>query len=158
MISTPPSFNPAIRGSGLRVPSWLAGFTAVVLCLTTAIPHLVQAQDDYRIAPGDRITISVYGEPDLSFDDMPVPSSGFITYPFLGQIQAAGISEVELAGRITRGLLDGYLLQPQVSVAVIQYRPIYVGGAVRLPGQKDYSHWHGCGTIDCAGRRVVRTG
>ena len=80
----------------------------------------VFAEDNYRIAPGDRITISVYGEPDLSFDDMPVPSSGFINYPFLGQVRAEGFSEVEMAQQITRGLLDGYLLQPKVSVAVIK--------------------------------------
>jgi polysaccharide export outer membrane protein len=70
---------------------------------------------------------------------LPVPGSGYITYPFLGQIRVEGLSEVALGEEITRGLLDGYLLQPQVSVAVISYRPIYVGGAVRLPGQKDFS-------------------
>ncbi|MBX2823210.1 MAG: polysaccharide export protein, partial [Gammaproteobacteria bacterium] len=60
-------------------------------------------------------------------------------FPFLGQVLAEGRNEVELANDITRGLLDGYLLQPQVSVAVINFRPIFVGGAVRLPGQKDFS-------------------
>ena len=116
-----------------RLTAWLAG----LLLLLAVFPG--QAQNQYLIAPGDRISINVYGEPDLSFDDIPIPSSGFITYPFLGQVQAEGRSEVELANDITRGLLDGYLLQPQVSVAIINYRPIFVGGAVRLPGQKEFS-------------------
>ena len=98
-----------------------------------------QAGVEYRIAPGDRISINVYGEPDLTFDDLPIPSNGTITYPFLGQVRAENKTEIELARDITLGLLDGYLLQPQVTVAVTRYRPIFVGGAVRLPGQKEYS-------------------
>ncbi len=107
--------------------------------MLTLVAHCATAQEPYRIAPGDRISINVYGEQDLSFSDIPVPSSGFITYPFLGQVKVEGLSEVELANELRQGLLDGYLLQPQVSVAVIRYRPIYVGGAVRQPGQKEFS-------------------
>lgn len=117
-----------------RLTVWLPGSLLMLALLAAAI-----AQEQYRIAPGDRISINVYGEPDLSFDDLPIPGSGYITYPFLGQVRAEGRSEVELANDISRGLLDGYLLQPQVSVAVINYRPVFVGGAVRLPGQKEFS-------------------
>ncbi len=98
-----------------------------------------QSPTEYKIAPGDRISINVYGEPDLSFTDLPVPSNGVITYPFLGQVQVENKTEVALARDITLGLLDGYLLQPQVTVAVTRYRPIFVGGAVKMPGRKDYS-------------------
>ena len=96
-------------------------------------------QQDYRIAPGDRISINVYGEPDLTFPQLPVPTDGIITYPFLGQVQVQGKTKVELANDITRGLLDGYLLQPQVTVAIIGFRPIFIGGAVTIPGQKEFS-------------------
>ena len=106
---------------------------------TAAVAQSGQAGVEYRIAPGDRISINVYGEPDLTFSDLPVPSNGSITYPFLGQIQVENKTEVELARDITLGLLDGYLLQPQVTVAVTRYRPIFVGGAVNMPGQKEYS-------------------
>lgn len=111
------------------------------LCLmsATAIAQSGQSGVEYRIAPGDRISIAVYGEPDLTFSDLPVPSNGSITYPFLGQIQVENKTEIELARDITLGLLDGYLLQPQVTVAVTRYRPIFVGGAVNMPGQKEYS-------------------
>ncbi|MGI9319001.1 MAG: SLBB domain-containing protein [bacterium] len=117
-------------------------FVAVVLLWllhSLALAQSGQAGVEYRIAPGDRISISVYGEPDLTFADLPIPSNGSITYPFLGQVQTINKTEVELARDITLGLLDGYLLQPQVTVAVTRYRPIFVGGAVKIPGQKEYS-------------------
>lgn len=94
---------------------------------------------EYRLAPGDRVSISVYGEPDLTFDDFPIPSNGIITYPFIGQVVAANLTELELSRRIAQGLQDGYLLQPQVTVAITAYRPVYVGGAVRSPGRKEFS-------------------
>ena len=96
-------------------------------------------QEGYRIAPGDRISISVYGEPDLSFSNLPVPTNGVITYPFLGQVNTEYKTEVELAAEITRGLLNGYLLQPQVTVAITEFRPLFIGGAVKQPGQKEFS-------------------
>ncbi len=112
---------------------------AFVLFLQIGIAQTTQGESAYLMAPGDRISISVYGEPDLSFSDLPIPSNGLIAFPFLGQLRADNKSEIELSNDITRGLQDGYLLQPQVTVAVTRYRPIFVGGAVQGPGQKEFS-------------------
>jgi polysaccharide export outer membrane protein len=93
---------------------------------------------EYKISPGDSISVQVYGEVDLSFSSIPIPNNGIINYPFLGKVLASGKSEVELAGHIATELKAGYLLDPQVTVAIVAYRPIYIGGAVAGPGHKTY--------------------
>lgn len=93
---------------------------------------------EYKISPGDKISIQVYGESELSFIDMPIPNSGSITYPFIGTVQASGKTESDLAFEISERLRDGFLLEPQVIISISEYRPIYVGGAIASAGQKSF--------------------
>ena len=109
------------------------------LILLAGYPALVSAQQSIAIAPGDQLSIKVYGEPELSFENITVPSEGSISYPFIGAVRVVDKSEREVESEISRRLKDGYLLQPQVTVSIIAYRPIYVGGAVNSPGQKTFS-------------------
>ena len=110
-----------------------------IISLQSVLAQNPQAETEYRMAPGDRISISVYGESTLSFSNLPIPTSGMINFPFLGQLRAENKSELELARDITLGLQDGYLLQPQVAVAVTSYRPVFVSGGVGSPGKISYS-------------------
>ncbi len=88
----------------------------------------------YRLGPGDLIFISVYDEQDLSFE-VRLGDSGRITYPFLGEIQVTGNTTRELESLITRGLVDGeFLVRPEVTVNVVEYRPFYINGEVADPG------------------------
>jgi len=109
----------------------------IVLFLVCTVPGIAQTFE-YKISPGDAISIQVYGETDLSFPRIPVPNNGIINYPFLGKVQAAGKGEIELADNISNALREGYLLNPQVTVAIVEYRPIYIGGAVSEPGHKPF--------------------
>lgn len=95
------------------------------------------ASESYVLGAGDLIRIQVYGEPDLTFE-VRIDEKGTITYPFLGTIQAAGRSVAELRDVITSGLANGYLVDPQVQVVVVEYRPFYVIGAVRQPGAYEF--------------------
>jgi len=88
----------------------------------------------YQLGAGDLIAISVYGETDLSFE-VKIGDSGRITYPFLGEIQVTGNTTQELEGLITHGLIDGeFLIRPEVTVNIVEYRPFYVNGEVQDPG------------------------
>ena len=92
---------------------------------------------DYRVGPGDHIEISVYGEPDLT-TKVRVNKSGVISFPFLDDIQVVGLTTKELEATIHNGLLGDYLVNPQVQVAIVQYRPFFIHGQVKNPGGYPY--------------------
>jgi len=92
----------------------------------------------YRLGIGDRVRVSVFGEPDLSVDG-DIDATGHLSYPLLGRVPALRKTADELARDIATGLASGYLRNPDVRVAVIQYRPIYLTGQVNRPGAYPYS-------------------
>ncbi|KOR30134.1 capsular biosynthesis protein [Achromatium sp. WMS1] len=87
----------------------------------------------YRLGPGDKIRIQVFGEPDLSVETI-VGDNGVISYPFLGEIRLKGITASFLENMITRRLKGPYLVNPIVTVSILEYRPVYVNGEVAKPG------------------------
>ncbi|XPF93443.1 polysaccharide biosynthesis/export family protein [Colwellia sp. RE-S-Sl-9] len=88
---------------------------------------------DYKLGPGDKIQIIVYGEDDLTAN-VKIDKSGFISFPFLDDIQVINLSVKELEKVIYDGLLGDYLISPQVSVSISQYRPFFIHGQVNRPG------------------------
>ena len=92
----------------------------------------------YRLGIGDRVHISVFGEPDLSLDS-DVDATGNLTYPLLGSVPALRKTASELARDLAAGLSNGYLVNPDVRVAVVQYRAIYVTGQVNRAGAYPYT-------------------
>jgi polysaccharide export outer membrane protein len=112
---------------------------------TTARPLPVPASfrrepaGDYRIGAEDVLAVRVLdlekpGEPALL--EPVVGPGGEIALPYLGLVQAAGRTTAELRAAIAAGLGARYLVDPQVAVAVKEYRSrrIEVLGAVNKPG------------------------
>ena len=95
----------------------------------------------YTLGPGDVLRITVYDHPDLSQEVTLTPDGSF-PYPLLGSLQAAGLTAQELEQQLARKLADGYLVKPQLTVAVTHYRSrhVYVLGAVRTPGVYPLPH------------------
>lgn len=88
----------------------------------------------YRLAPGDRIAVTVFGQPELSGDVL-VDDAGTVTIPLTTPIEVKDLTVVECQRRISERLLsDGILRAVSVSVRVTEPRPLYVMGDVRLPG------------------------
>jgi protein involved in polysaccharide export with SLBB domain len=116
-------------------PRWLTVLACVLALLTCAA---AAHADEYRIAPGDLISITVFGEDDLNVNRGRVAANGKISFPLLGEIQVAGFTAKELETHITNLLLAGYLRKPQVTVSILEYRPVYVNGAVNSPGGYGY--------------------
>lgn len=109
------------------------------LVLLMVIAGPVAAQDAavaerYQLGSGDVISISVFGEEDLSFEKIRLSDAATVPYPFLGEVRAQGRTPSELEDLITEGLSDGYLINPRVTVNVLDYRQFYVNGAVSSPG------------------------
>lgn len=88
---------------------------------------------DYRLGPGDTVVVEVFGEPDLTVTAK-IPQNGRLPYPFLGSVQANGMTPKQLESLIREGLAGDYLVDPKVSVSVAEYRPFFVNGQVKTPG------------------------
>ena len=95
------------------------------------------ANDDYRFGIGDKIKIQVYEEPDLSFE-LVIDGSGGFTYPYLKKIILVDKTSTELEKEITEGLASKVLVNPQVTVLIMEYRPFSIGGEVMKPGSYPY--------------------
>jgi polysaccharide export outer membrane protein len=93
------------------------------------------AAQDYSIGARDVLTVNVWGQADLS-KDYPVDEQGFIQFPLVGRVEAAGLTTRQLTDRLTDLLGKDYLVNPQVSVAVKQYQSqkVQVLGEAGKPG------------------------
>jgi len=89
---------------------------------------------DYRIGVGDVLNIQVWKETDLT-RSVPVRPDGKISFPLLDDIQAAGLTPLELK-RILTDKLKQYLSGPRVTVLVeeVNSYKVYVMGEVVLQG------------------------
>lgn len=105
---------------------------------STASAAPVQYEKEHRLGPGDAVSISVYGEPDLTIK-VTVDKTGTVDYPFLGQVIVGGRTTEELKSSIDRGLRGDYLINPEVTVTILEYRKFFISGEVRKPGSYPYT-------------------
>jgi protein involved in polysaccharide export with SLBB domain len=94
---------------------------------------------NYRLGSGDVITIQVLGEEELKREKIRLSDAATISYPILGEIKLAGKTVGELERVIRDGLKDRYLVNPQVTVTIIEYRPFFMNGQVEKTGSYPYS-------------------
>ena len=107
----------------------------IVTAASLLAPVTATAQDtQYSLGAGDLIRITVFEEEDLSFDELLVGDRGVISYPFLDEIKVEGNTTKELEQKIIAGLIGDYLIDPKVTVSIIEYRNFYVNGEVEKPG------------------------
>jgi polysaccharide biosynthesis/export protein len=106
----------------------------VLLSLTLASGALA-GQADYTVGAQDVLTISVYDQPDMS-GKFKVEADGTFTFPLIGRVTASGQTLRVIETDLKKRLSDGYLRNPQVTVAVETYQSqrIFVMGEVRSPG------------------------
>lgn len=91
----------------------------------------------YRVGAGDRLTVRVAGEADLTAEYL-VDGSGNISLPYVQTINIAGLTAVEIERAIGQRLRRGFLKNPQVSVQVTTLRPFYILGEVETAGSFSY--------------------
>ena len=97
-----------------------------------------QTGKGYQLAPGDIVSVTVFGEPDISAASVRVPLSGIYNYPLIGELNLIGETNASLAKSLESKLRAGFLSDPKVSVNIVQYRPVIVTGAVENAGTIDY--------------------
>ena len=92
-------------------------------------------EEKYQLGPEDVIEISVWKEKDLT-KQISIRPDGKISYPLIGEIQAAGKTVNELREEISKRL-EEFVTDAQVTVILLkaQYYKIYVMGKVNKPGE-----------------------
>lgn len=118
----------------MKLMRLISNYVVLALLLSSAFAY---AQSDYILGAGDRIQITVYGHPDLT-SQTTLGSDGKITFQFVGELQATGLSVNQLSERIRVGLAGDYIVKPLVSVTILKYRNFYIQGEVERPGGYPY--------------------
>jgi protein involved in polysaccharide export with SLBB domain len=93
---------------------------------------------NYVLGSGDRVRVIVYGETSLTGEFFVSPQ-GVVSYPLIGEVQAAGRTLPQFIADIEGRLKQGYVNEPRVSAEVLSYRPFYILGEVTRPGTYPYS-------------------
>jgi polysaccharide export outer membrane protein len=112
----------------------LKKFVTAACLLMLALPG-GGAAEEYLVGEGDILRISVYGHDDLT-TEVRVSGEGTISFPLIEDVAVGGKTVAEIADVVTQGLADGFIIDPQVSVFVSEFRSMSVTimGNVRNPG------------------------
>jgi polysaccharide biosynthesis/export protein len=86
---------------------------------------------EYVIAPGDIVGLTVFGEPDLTLDKLPVDDAGNIQVPLIGAVQVGGLTPAKASSFIASRLGARFLRNPDVTLNVIEQ----TGQVVTVEGQ-----------------------
>jgi polysaccharide export outer membrane protein len=94
-----------------------------------------QLDPEYRVGPKDVLKIAVYGQEDLT-RSVVVAGDGTFPFPLVGVVQVAGSTPGQIEARLKELLGKDYLVDPQVSVAILEYRSqrVFVLGEAEKPG------------------------
>jgi polysaccharide export outer membrane protein len=113
----------------------------LICCLSVVIPSWADTvQDDYLIGADDVLKITVYDHQDLDVVSR-VSGDGSIQFPLLGSVTLGGLTIKDAIKEIETQLKDGYLVNPQVTIFVEEYRSkkVMVIGHVVEPGVLELS-------------------
>lgn len=101
------------------------------------------ASGDYKLGPGDVLSIGVFGYEELQVKEVVIRPDGKMSFPLAGEVTAAGLSAAELTSSLTVSLGE-YLKDPKVVVNVLKFRTtrVYVLGEVNQPGLYELEKSH----------------
>jgi polysaccharide export outer membrane protein len=112
----------------------ILGFWLIILMVGNFM-GVAWGQEGYRLGPEDEIEIRVWDHDDLTRKTR-VGLDGNISFPFVGEIRAQGLSLANLQQEIERRLGPKYIIEPRVSITVLEYKSLkfFVVGNVQKPG------------------------
>jgi polysaccharide export outer membrane protein len=92
-------------------------------------------QEEYCLGPEDEIEIRVWNHDDLT-RKLRVGLKGTISFPFVGEIRAQGLTTLELQKELEAKLGPRFIVDPHVSIIVTEYKSqkFFVVGNVQKPG------------------------
>lgn len=132
----PRFLEPGLAPGRSKVP-FSAVAHSVLMMLLALIQISVAFAADYRLGPGDVVSVNVYDYPEL-LTETRVSDSGSITFPLIGEVSVSGKSPSEVEKVITGALSSGgFIKQAQVHVKVQEFvsQKVSVIGEVKSPGK-----------------------
>jgi polysaccharide biosynthesis/export protein len=148
---TPPTANPG--GVGVTLEDQLIDGPEAVSSISklpsanevgSVLPFASQGQASayefatgYRVGSGDRLSVKVVGEAELTGEYV-VDPSGVMSMPYVRSVPVAGMTTGDIERLVVHKLKDGYLRDPKVSVQVVNLRPFYIMGEVGAAGSYPY--------------------
>ncbi len=103
------------------------------------------ASYEYRIAPGDVLTITVWEHPELTIPSGSfrsaeeggnvVKADGSVFYPYAGELAVSGLTTGEVQ-TLLQNRLGSVIKRPQIDVRVASFesQKVYISGSVQKPG------------------------
>lgn len=125
---------------GLLATLLLTGCGAGSVTSSATPPSPTAAASDpsaYRLGANDKVRVIVFGEDQLS-GEYQVDSTGSVALPLVGEISAAGKSPREFEEAVRTAYANGYVRDPKISIEVLDFRPYYILGEVKKPGEYPY--------------------
>lgn len=132
-----PASRSGAGDAGRRLLGALWLLAALLIAVFAAPAVSAQALDAYLLGPGDRLKVTVFGHPQES-GEFEVDSLGNVSYPLLGRVEARGRTVAELQAHISEALNKSYIVDPRVTVEILNYRPFYIYGEVNRAGSYPY--------------------
>jgi len=121
----------------MKLPQLILMCTFLLLSgisLTTTAEEI----DYYKLSVDDKISVSIFNEPELGIENVKISTSGTISMPLIGQIKVKNLTVTQVESILVSQYLKGYLKKPNVTVTIVEYRPFYIDGEVKNPGSYPY--------------------
>jgi polysaccharide export outer membrane protein len=119
----------------------LVGCVPLKIVDNTSPPKATTTADSvrvsYRLGAGDKLGIKVFNQ-DAFTGEYTVDGSGNISLPLIGTIAVKNLTLEEFSERLKDKLSPDFLLNPRISVQVLNYRPFYILGEVSKPASYPY--------------------
>jgi len=108
---------------------------AGLLPLTQPATAAAEIAQTYRLSPNDVVRVKVFQEDDVT-TELRLGKDGSATFPLLGVVNLGGKTVDEAAANIREALGKDFLVNPQVTLTVVEYakRRFTVLGQVQKPG------------------------
>jgi protein involved in polysaccharide export with SLBB domain len=117
----------------------LAGLLFCAFGTASPSAQIESAAPDYHLGSGDQLRITFFGKhvEDLS-GDYEIDGSGLVPMPLVGNLRLGGLTLAEAESTIKDAYQPDYVLNPRISIQVLNYRPFYIMGQVNSPGSYSY--------------------
>lgn len=112
-------------------------FLAVLSFSSMVSAQISSTNQNYLLGPGDKISILVFNQAELS-GEYSINGSGIFFMPFIDKIQAGGLTIAALSDVIVNKLKPDFLIDPRVNIEVLNFRPYYIIGEINSSGSFPY--------------------
>lgn len=130
----------------MNTPKSLLWTTVMLICIFPAShPSSAATQNEmereYTVGPGDVLQIKVWDHEDLN-RTVEVSEQGSFTFPFIGKVKVNNMTSFQIEDVLEKRLADGYLVAPEVSITMAEYKNqrVFLFGEVKNPGVYMLTH------------------